>query len=128
MRTCTTLCATWIHWVATMTKDEFDELLPLSIPTRVAVCPICSSALYIDEVSEWHERNGQMRVAEDCAQVSFDCTTAPDIDSEDWRDWFAGHWSTPYIDWLPLERPVTRWLDRKLRDGSLKQAAPTTED
>lgn len=98
-----------------MTKDAFDALIPLAIPRSVAVCPICEAPLVLEELSEWYEpTKDRIAVDEHTGSLSFNCTTEPDIDSEEWEEWMRGHWSTPYMDWLPLERKVKRWLQEFL--------------
>ena len=31
------------------------------------------------------------------------------------QEWFLGHYSTPYVDWLPLEMRVKDWLKQRYR-------------
>ena len=103
-----------------MTKDEFDRLLPLKVPHVIAACPICGDVLYIDECSEWIEDvNEQMRIDLECSSIHIDCVTAPDPDSEEWEEWFQGHWSMPYADWLPVEQRVKEWLAEELRNPDI---------
>jgi hypothetical protein len=97
-----------------MTRDEFNRLLPLKAPAVIAVCPICGDCIYIDGVDEWYEEDGQMRIDPQMGGVSLDCGSAPDIDSDDFDEWMNGHWSTPYIDWLPIQQKVTRWFAQEL--------------
>lgn len=75
-------------------------------------CPICDAALSPVEVNEWTQRKDGTWVA---VGISFDCVTEPDIDSDDWWDWFHGHWPTPYIDWMPLEHRILEWLQKHYR-------------
>ena len=96
-----------------MTRDEFDKLLPLKVPAVIAECPICSDVLFIDGVDEWYDEGGQMRLDPEMG-VSLDCATEPDIDDPEWHDWHNGHWSMPYVDWLPVQQRVTRWLAAEL--------------
>ena len=78
----------------------------LEIPGEVAVCPICKGKLYA-QFDHWIEINGEWKAAE----VNLDCETEPDIDSEDWRDWLEGHYSMPYVDWLPVCHKVKKWVN-----------------
>lgn len=103
-----------------MTKDEFDRLLPLKVQHVVACCPICWDVLFIDECSIWTEdESGQMRIHLEESSISVDCVTAPDIGSEEWDEWFRGHWSMPYADWLPVEQKVKAWLARELENPDM---------
>ncbi len=81
-----------------------NDLLPLLAPEP---CPICGAKVYITGVDEWESVNGRI------VHFEHECETEPDIDSDEWRDWFAGHWSMPYVDWLPWETRVQRWLDER---------------
>ena len=92
----------------------FDKDDPGQIPTilpGVAVCPICDAPLVIEDIDEWEEETG--RVTDGGFHIN--CSTEPDIDDEEWNDWFDRHWSTPYIDWLPVEQLVYRWFDKRYR-------------
>lgn len=104
-----------------MTKDTLDKMMPIKVPRKVAECPICGADVQIEEVMEWHEeQGGHMRVDLD-STVHFNCVTEPDIETDEWEDWHRGHWSMPYVDWLPLERPILYWLDRQLENDKGRQ-------
>jgi hypothetical protein len=77
-----------------------------SIPQSVAACPICGAGIHITDIDEWYD-DGTTE------SVHINCTTEPDIngDSGKWYEWQRGHWSTPYIDWLPVEKRVTDWFN-----------------
>jgi len=79
----------------------------LEIPENVAVCPICKSKLYAT-FDHWIEENGKWKAG----GVHLDCITEPDIDSGQWDYWFEGHWSMPYVDWLPVEIRVLKWINQ----------------
>ena len=84
----------------------------IDIPESVAVCPICGAKL-TSEVDSWTQDENGLWYAD---PVKLNCSTEPeDIGSIEWNDWFSGHWSTPYVDWLPLEIEVTEWAKRKYR-------------
>ena len=82
-----------------------------TIPANVAICPICKAPVIIEDIDEWETKTG--RVTQSGFHI--DCSTEPDIDSIEWNDWFDSHWSTPYIDWLPVEIRVYRWFDERYR-------------
>jgi len=110
-----------------MTRDQFETLLPLKVPAVIATCPICGDCIYIDGVDEWYEEGNQMRLDPEMG-VSLDCGSAPDIDEGDedeWHDFMRGHWSTPYIDWLPVQQKVTLWLAAELVEPEMLRYLPT---
>ena len=82
-----------------------------AIPAKVAVCPICGAPVVIEDIDEWETETGRVT---SCG-FHINCSTEPDIDSDEWDDWFKSHWSMPYVDWLPVEMRVYRWFDRCYR-------------
>lgn len=92
----------------TVTTDATIEL-----PPHLAKCPICGAKIYIDDMTAWtkDDLDGTWYAVE----VSIQCETEPDIDGEDWWDWMNGHWSMPYVDWLPLTEQVLAWLKANYR-------------
>jgi len=75
-------------------------------------CPICSNKIYVEEVSAWTEDDDGNWKAE---AVKIDCVTSPDYtgsdNDDDYNDFLRSHWSMPYVDWLPLEKIVTDWVN-----------------
>lgn len=92
-----------------LTYLDSDDRPP--IPTTVAVCPKCGAPLVIEELDGWEVETG--RVLDDGVYVN--CSTEPDIDADDWEEWHNWHWSTPYIDWLPIRAAVYQWFDARFR-------------
>ena len=84
---------------------ETDEVL--EIPVDIAVCPICGGKLYA-QFDNWFEKNGQWKAQD----VNIDCENEPDIDSDEWKDWHSGHYSMPYVDWLPVLHLVIDWVNK----------------
>lgn len=82
---------------------------PIDVPPKVAKCPICGAPIVVEEIWEWESESGKP------VSISIDCTTEPDIDGIDWPEWHAGHWSMPYVDWLPVECKVLAWFQRNYR-------------
>lgn len=75
------------------------------------VCPICGKPLYIEEVSE-HEKDddGNWKAV----AVKVDCVSFPGFgNAEAFEDYIRSHYSTPYTDWLPLEKRVTAWVNAR---------------
>jgi hypothetical protein len=79
-----------------------NNALPLLAPLP---CPICGASVYITGVDEWESDSGRI------VHFEHECETEPDIDSDEWWGWHNGHWNMPYVDWLPWEMRVYRWLD-----------------
>ena len=89
-----------------------DEII--KIPASVAVCPICGAEAVIEDMDEWEqEDDGSWSVSEGGLHLS--CITEPDIDSREWRGWFSCHFSMPYVDWLPLQIKIHKWLNANYR-------------
>lgn len=83
----------------------------LDIPRTVAVCPKCDASL-VAHFEEWTEETDALWV---CETAKLDCTTGPDIGSEEWEEWFTWHYAMPYVDWLPLEIKVGQWVNQRYR-------------
>lgn len=86
-------------------KTSLRGKLPMVLP-RFS-CPICGAKVYLMEVDEWGCDSG------DIVHASFECETEPDIDSDEWEEWHWGHYSMPYVDWLPWEVKVMKWLNER---------------
>lgn len=90
-----------------------DTDAPINVPDEIAVCPICGAAIWV-EVTEWeHQPDGTWAVS-DCG-VYTNCASEPDINSDEWKDWHNGHYAMPYVDWLPVDLRITKWLKRTYR-------------
>lgn len=74
-------------------------------------CPICGGKLTW-QCEEWVEDGNGGWMA---GTVKPSCVTEPYLDSDEWEDWFRCHYSTPYIDWLPLENPAINWVNKRYR-------------
>lgn len=73
-------------------------------------CPICDSAIFVEEVEEWIEEETGSWKAE---TVKIDCVTFPGYDDvHAFHEYMRSHWSMPYVDWLPLEKAVTEWVNQ----------------
>lgn len=91
------------------TPTADDRCRPIPVPRSVAACPICGADIVIEDVHEWETDGGKP------VGISVECTTEPDIDSDDWPGWHRGHWNMPYVDWLPVEMRVLGWFQREYR-------------
>lgn len=91
------------------TLDMSSSYKPIVVPRTIAVCPICGAKIVIEEIQEWECETGLP------LSISLECVTEPDIESARWPEWHQGHWSMPYVDWLPLELPVLHWLQKNFK-------------
>jgi len=82
------------------------DMLPLAMPRP---CPICGAKVLLISVTEWGADDGEILGTE------FECETEPDIDSDEWPGWHRGHYSMPYVDWLPWDTAAVAWLNRRYR-------------
>jgi hypothetical protein len=96
-----------LHGAIKMSKQVLQTGDILKIPAEVAVCPICGSSLYVN-FDHWVQEGSEWLAA----SCNMDCETEPDIDSDEWNEWFAGHYSSPYVDWLPVEHEVLAWINK----------------
>lgn len=87
--------------------------LPLAIPDDVALCPICGAPLVVEDIDEWDAETGE--VTEHGLHIT--CSKEPDIDSKGWNEWHNWHYKMPYVDWLPLQKPVREWFNAHYRMG-----------
>lgn len=86
-----------------MGKERLDGKLPLTLDGFP--CPICGSPVVLGSVVEWGTDDGTI------VGVEYECSTEPDLDSDEWPDWHAEHYRMPYVDWLPWETRMMRWLN-----------------
>lgn len=70
-----------------------DYTLPISIPRRIAVCPICGGSLIIDDIDETYENRLPTETG-----FSFSCEHEPDIGDDRWDEWHRWHYRMPYVD------------------------------
>lgn len=86
--------------------------MPVAVPEKVAKCPICDGILVIGDCTAWEEAEaGLMKPTE----ISTECEHEPDIESDEWIEWNAFHYATPYIDWLPADTRVLKWFQHVAR-------------
>ena len=80
-----------------------EEKMPFKLMQDI--CPICGSEIVLSEVGGLElDDNGEWIATE----ITLECTSEPDIDSDGWNDWLNSHYQTPYIDWLPLEQKILK--------------------
>lgn len=47
--------------------------------------------------------------------VATQCSTEPDIDSEEWEDWFASHSDLPYVYILPMHQQIIKHINERYK-------------
>jgi len=91
--------------------EYFEQEKPPVIPLDLFQCPICGAQIVFTEINEYETETG--KVTDGGFHVS--CTTEPDFDDPDYDDFMSSHFSMPYVDWLPLEARVYKWLSAGYR-------------
>ena len=88
--------------------SKFSEI-SISIPPEIAVCGICGAEVVL-EIDEIEEDSAGLWAASQSG-VNVNCATEPSMDDEKaWYSFHWSHWSMPYVDWLPVQIRVYRWL------------------
>jgi len=100
----------WLDWREREMKIVEAEHIFDDIPIK---CPICGDRLTW-QVEEWEEAEDGLWKVSDCG-FKPSCVSEPDIDSDEWEDWSNVHYATPYIDWLPIEKPAREWVNKRYR-------------
>lgn len=81
----------------------------LTIPRSLATCPKCDGQLYGHFEAWVQRRDGSWA----CEEIKLDCESEPVISSRKYMDWLNWHYDMPYVDWLPLEVRLTRWVNAR---------------
>jgi hypothetical protein len=75
-------------------------------------CPICGGQLYVSCIDEWTQEESGDWIA---TSLNIECSTEPDLDSDEWTTWMNEHYKRPYMDWLPIEKKLLPEFQRKFR-------------
>lgn len=75
-------------------------------------CPICSSNIKITANAWEYCEKTKLWMA---TEIEVNCTKEPDLESDEWEEWFNWHYSMPYVDWLPLEIRLLKSIQKKYR-------------
>lgn len=75
------------------------------------LCPYCKGKLTYT-CNSWEQDDNGLWMAEGFDMV---CETEPEIDSEDWEDWFQSHCEMPYFYQLPVDERVKDFINKKYR-------------
>lgn len=84
---------------------------PIAIPKAVECCPICGGKLTA-QVESWDQQHDGTWTA---SGIDVSCEHEPDIDGDQWEDWFANHYRMPYVDWLPVHTRLLTWMGGQFR-------------
>lgn len=100
-----------------VTRIEFrhmrlDPEMPIAVPEKLAVCPICGGKLTITACDAGTMYEPGLWTPE---EITTECEHMPDIDSDEWVAWNAWHYNMPYVDWLPVDTKILRWFQRTVR-------------
>lgn len=85
-------------------SSESEIILPASF-----TCPICGDKLNVEEVDGWElDDDGKWKID----SIKVDCVTFPGFDDHDeFENYMSGHYSMPYVDWMPLEQSILKWVN-----------------
>ncbi len=90
-----------------MTRELIAANEPIKVPTDVAACPYCETLLTVTP-EQWVQRDDGTWA---CDGFHDQCETEPDIDTDEWEDWFSAHSVMPYVYHLPVQMKVMDWLN-----------------
>ena len=75
------------------------------------LCPYCQGNLTYTADS-WEEDDNGLWVGD---HYDMRCSTEPELDSEEWDDWFQSHCEMPYVYQLPVDEKVIKYINSKYR-------------
>jgi hypothetical protein len=94
-----------------------DHIEARTVPLSVAVCPICGGGLWIESINSIeYEQEDSI----DGIEFTLTCQTEPAVGAVGWSEWYRDHFSTPYIDWLPIDSLVEQWLLKPAQQARLR--------
>lgn len=82
---------------------------PMKLPADVATCPICKAALFAVEITGCSMGDDGLWFPD---AIGLDCETEPDIESDDYENWYSSHYGWPTVgsDWIPVHVAVEKWM------------------
>jgi hypothetical protein len=75
------------------------------------LCPYCEGDLTY-RANGWEQDENNLWKAD---SFDMDCSTEPDIDSDEWEDWFQQHSDMPYVYQLPVDEKVKAAINKNYR-------------
>lgn len=76
------------------------------------LCPYCKGDLTYT-CNGWEEDDYGDWISDGSFDV--ECSTMPDIESEEWDEWMEQHSDMPYVNQLPVDNAVKRYINKKYR-------------
>jgi hypothetical protein len=83
----------------------------IDIPAGVRLCPYCGAKLRAS-FDWWTQQDDGSWMAE---SVDVSCVEEPDIDEDDWEDFWGNHSQMPYVYWMPAQTAVLEWVNKTYR-------------
>lgn len=61
--------------------------------------------------------------------MTTECETEPDIDSDEWEEWHLEHYHMPYVDWLPFDLRMEKWIRERFvfNESELEPITPIAD-
>lgn len=76
-------------------------------------CPICGGDVELQDIEAWSQVGNTNEW--EATEIVTQCEHEPPIDSEEWEEWHKGHYSMPYVDWLPYQQRMLQWVNDNYR-------------
>jgi hypothetical protein len=75
------------------------------------LCPYCQGDLTY-RCNGWEQDENGLWMAD---SFDMECSTEPDMESEEWEDWMDNHSDMPYIHQLPVDERVKASINKRYR-------------
>lgn len=77
------------------------------------LCPYCKGNLTY-RCNGWEQDENGLWMAD---SFDMECSTEPDVESDEWEDWMQQHSEMPYVYQLPVDEKVKDFINKKYRFG-----------
>jgi hypothetical protein len=76
------------------------------------ICPYCGGDLTY-RPNGWEQDDEGLWMAD---SFDMDCSNEPSMDDEDeWEEWMRIHSDMPYVNQLPVDKAVKKWINKRFR-------------
>lgn len=75
------------------------------------LCPYCNGDLTY-RCNGWEQDDNGLWMAD---SFDLECSTEPDMESEEWEEWMQQHSDMPYVNQLPVDEKVKQYINGKYR-------------
>lgn len=75
------------------------------------LCPYCQGDLTY-RCNGWEQDENGLWMAD---SFDMECSTEPDMESEEWEDWMDNHSDMPYVHQLPVDERVKASINKRYR-------------